>query len=180
MHDAPDAAAVVAFVEFAFGNLLGEPGDDEDDVLDDAVIHVGEIESAVGADAGVHGAEALVGAGDEFLLGREEACGVRLRAAIEFQGADEVAGGVGHEDVAAHLGRKLIAIVEAGAGDDSVGAQAAVIAQFERTERDGGRDADGKTFCGILGDVHIDAEAAATTALREFGEVWVTHDGLGR
>jgi hypothetical protein len=75
---------VVAFVEFAFGDLLREPGDDEDDVLDDAVIHVSEVKSAIGADAGIHRAEAFVGAGDEFLLGREEARGVWMQVAFEL------------------------------------------------------------------------------------------------
>jgi len=91
-------------------DLLRQPRHHKDHVFNDAVIHIGDVERAVGADAGINGTKAFVGRGEEFLLGRIEPGCTRLDTAAEFQASDEVAAGFGDKDVAARVGGKLVAV----------------------------------------------------------------------
>jgi len=51
--------------------------------------------------------------------------------------------------------------VETRTADNGVGAEPAVVAEFQRAKRDGRRDADGENFLRVAGDVDIDAELRA-------------------
>ena len=171
--DAPDATEVVAFVEMPFPDLFRQPRHHENDVLDDAVIEVGDVERTIRADARIDRTEAFVGRGEKLLLrGMETRCHGR-DATAELEPAEQMPAGLGDKDIAARIGGKLVPVVAANAGRDGVGAQPPVVAKFERAERDGRRHANGKNFRRPAGDVHVHPEQAAitTATLRGFEEI---------
>ena len=79
-----------------------------------------------------------------------------------------------------HPGRELIAIVEAGAGDDGVSPQSSVIPQFQRAQRHRRCHADGEDLLRLLRHIHIHTETSAPAALCEFRQIRMPQDRLRR
>ncbi len=114
-HDAPDAAHAVRSDQAAGLALLAQVAGERDAVLDHAVMHVHDVEGALGAGEGVDGPEALVGGGEEFLLvieggAADEAGLVRL----EHETLHEVARGLADEGVAVGVGREEVGAIHPG------------------------------------------------------------------
>ena len=129
-------------------------------MLDDAVIHVGDVERPVGPDTAVDRPEPLVGRRQELLFIGIEASGSQVGTAFELQAADEMTARFRNEDIAVGIGGELMPVVEAGAGHDGVGAEPSIVAQLERPERDSRCDPAGKHVLRgfVHGKVEIDAE----------------------
>ena len=106
-HHAPDAAVVFALAHVVgFDELLGE----EAGVVDPAAVDVADVDRAVGAGGEVHGAAPFVAAAEELRAvadaGGFEGCTV----GFDFVAGDELAGGIGDEDVVFELGHQVAAI----------------------------------------------------------------------
>ncbi|NIP93426.1 MAG: hypothetical protein GWO24_08205, partial [Akkermansiaceae bacterium] len=133
-------------------------------MLDDALVHVGEVKGAIGAGAGIHGTEPFVGGGEELLFGRVESSGLGSEITVEGEPPDQVAARFGHEEVAVGIVRELVASVNAGAGHHGVGAQGSVVPQFQPAQGDLRGGTDGKNLLGLPRDMDVDAEAIAAAA----------------
>ena len=164
-HDAPDATEVVAGEKVARFYLIGDPRGQEDDVFDHALVHIGDVERAIRPGARVDGAETFVGGGEEFLSGGIVALGLWGQAISQDETPDEMPAGFRNEQVAACIGGKLVAPVDAGAGDDGVSAQGAVVAQFQSAKRDLRCRADGEDFLRRAGNLSTNSELHPVPAL---------------
>ena len=162
-HEAVDAAVADALVQLARQDLVAQVGRDIGPVLDDASVHVDEVEAAVRPRVEVHRAEALVGGRDEI-----DSVRVRVRRAdagsVLLQDAprDEVGGGVADEGVAAVLGREVVAAVDDGAAGGGAGGDAPVLAEnpFLVAPVDARIDARRPERL-VLHDLEVDARALA-------------------
>jgi hypothetical protein len=102
-NHAIDAAHAQALGETAILDLLAQVGGEIDAMLDDAAVHVHDLQGAIRGVEQVDGTEALVGGSDE--LGAVVT--VATRELVVFHGErdtlDEVAGRLAHEDIAAQF-----------------------------------------------------------------------------
>ena len=129
VHDSIDAPVAERGLQLAREDLIAQVLGDVVAMLDDAVIHVDEVERAVRRVRQIHRPEALVGRGQELgalvRLPRDE-----LRAVVmDDDAADEVGGGIDDEDVAAELRGKAIAAIDRGRADGGVRGEPAVGAE---------------------------------------------------
>ena len=177
-----DPAQVQAAFEIAFFNLPFKIRHHEDDVLNDTVIHICDVEGAVGPNPAVHRTKAFIRRGKEFLFRRIKPGGLQLDVAGQLEAANEMPAGFRNEDVAVGVVGELISIVETGAGDDRVSSKPAVGPQLQRAERDLRRDPNGKDLLRIAGDVTLTPNcpdaSARLYALRKLRLRWRYSAGI--
>ena len=112
MDDAVDAAhPVKRLVQPAVHDLVAQERRQEDVALDDAAVHVGHVQRAIGTGGAEDGTEALVVREQELALGvgvlpRDDAVGLG-----QDRSANQAARGLADEDVAAVLVRELVAAI---------------------------------------------------------------------
>ena len=150
--DSPDPAEVNAGLEIARLHLVGDPRHEEDDVFDDALVHVGDVKGAVRAGAGIDGSEPFVCGSEKFLSGRIVALGLWGKSICYDEASDEMATRFGHKQVLSCVVGKLITTVDTDAGGYRVGAQCSIVAQLQTSESDLRRRADRKHFLSLAGD----------------------------
>ena len=126
--DAPDAAVLDVPVEAVGGDVLPRGRIEPRGVLDDAAVHVGDVEAAVGALGGIDETAVDVGGAEELLalglglLEVDEPAGFR-----EVGAADDVDRGIAEEVVAPGLGGEPcppIHALPAGRGEAAIGRRA--------------------------------------------------------
>ena len=98
-------------------------------MLDDAVIHVDEVQRAVRRVRQIHRPEAFVGRGQELRALVGLPCHELRPVVLDDDAADEVGRGIDHEDVAAEVSGKAIAAVHRGRADGGVRGEPAVGAE---------------------------------------------------
>ena len=109
VHDPVDAAVRVRGFQLVLDDVIAEVLGDVGALLDDAAVHVHDVQRAVGPVGQVDGTEALVG-GREKLSPLVCLAGAQRRAVVfDDDAAHEVGGGLGHEHVSVQLGRQPIA-----------------------------------------------------------------------
>ncbi len=113
-HHAPDAPMVFALAHVVgFDELLGE----EAGVVDPAAVDVADVDGAVGAGGEVHGAAPFVAAAEELGAITDPRGFERGAVRLDLVAGDELAGGIGDEDVVFEFGHQVAAIdAEATAG----------------------------------------------------------------
>ena len=96
-----------------FDELFGE----EAGVVDPAAVDVADVDRSVGAGGEVHGAAPFVAAAEEFRAVADTRGFERGTVRLDLVAGDELAGGIGHEDVVYEFGHQVAAIdAEAAAG----------------------------------------------------------------
>jgi hypothetical protein len=126
MHDPVDAPVAERRRELPRLDLIAQVLRDVVTMLDDAVIHVDDVERAVGCVRQIHGPKALVGRGEEL--------GVLVRfpgdelgaVVVDEDPADEVGGRIDDEDVAAELRGEVVAAVDRWRADGRIGGEPAI------------------------------------------------------
>ena len=112
VHDAVDAAVPLRPLELARQDLIAQVLRDVALVLDDPVVHVDDVQRAVGRRGQIHRPEPLVGRGDE-LAALVRLLAAQHRAVVGHDdAADQVAGRLGEEHVAVQFRGQPVAAIE--------------------------------------------------------------------
>ena len=115
--NAIDAAVSVArSLQFAAEDLLAQIAGDVGLVLNDAVIHVENVEAAIRGGVGVDWPEALVGGGEEFLFTIRVIAGERAVAVPDADRLDKIPAWFSDESRSVGLGRKIVAAINGQSG----------------------------------------------------------------
>ena len=158
VHEAPDAAVAIDLIQAILLDDLAEVAAVLDPVafLDDAAIHVHEVEAAVRAVHHVHDTEVRIAGADELRLGVGIADAGDAVFVRHLGATDESADGLGDEDVATEVGWQAVA-----AHDFLAARGGEVIQGLVETRTTGAALVVGQTDLGpdlheVLGELRLD------------------------
>ena len=114
--DAINPAQSGRFLQSTRFNLVAQVRHHEDDVLDYALVHVGNVKGAVGSRATVQGTKAFVGRGDQFLLAKMIADRDVNAVGTQLIEPDKVAARLGYNRRTIVLLWELVASINGDAG----------------------------------------------------------------